>query len=121
MKPGESTTDLRYLDAGSVRFPEGNLSGFRVFTEDDQVLGSVHGVLISPASRQLRYFVIEQPGFFAHRRYLLPVEAGAIVQGDNRTLQIDARKDELELEAFRLSSVRQFSDGDLLEAMFSHA
>jgi PRC-barrel domain len=95
--------------------------GFRACTEDAQPLGSINGVLISPSSRQLRYFVIETPGLFAHRRFLLPAEAGVVVDEDSKTLQIGARKDELALQTFKLKSVPQFSDTDLLETMFSTA
>jgi hypothetical protein len=121
VKTPESTGDLRYLDAGSVHCAAGSLSGFRVCTEDAHSLGSVNGVLISPASRQLRYFVIERPGLFVHRRYLLPAAAGAVFQQDQKTLQIGARRDELELESFNLRSVPEFSDTDLLATLFSHA
>ena len=121
MSPSDTIRGLRYLDAESVRCFTSNLSGFRVCTGDDQPLGSVNGVLISPASRQLRYFVIETPGIFAHRRYLLPAEAGAVVDEDTKTLQIGAKKDELDLQSFKLRSVPQFSDTDLLETMFSTA
>jgi len=118
----EAPDDLRYLEAQSVRFQEGTLSGFRICTDDAQPLGNVDGVLISPMSRQLRYFVIETPGIFTSRRYLLPAdEARAIVEEGRKTLRIDARMDEIHLEAFNASSVPQFSDDDLLAAMFSRA
>ena len=122
MEQSERPENLRYLGARSVRFSETNLSGFRICTEDAQSLGSVGGVLISPSSRQLRYFVIETPGLFALRRYLLPADqVGATVEEGDKTLRIDARKDELQLQSFNPRSVQEFSDNDLLEAMFSHA
>ena len=113
--------DLRYLDAHSVRCPAGSLSEFNVCTQDAQPLGNVNGVLISPTSRQLRYFVIEKPGWFAHRRFLLPAEAGAVVQEAGKTLMIGARKDELDLRSFTPSSVPDFSDDDFLAAIFPAA
>ena len=117
----EHPDELRYLDAHSVRCSGGHLSDLRVCTEDAQSLGSINGVLISPAMRQLRYFVIQTRGLFAHRRYLLPVEAGAMLQEDGKTLRIDARKDELDLQTFTPRSVPEFSDDDLLTTMFSAA
>jgi hypothetical protein len=121
MSPRDTTRGLRYLDAESVRCFASNLAGFRVCTEDSQPLGSVNGVLISPASRQLRYFVIEMRGLFALRRFLLPAETGAVLDEDSKTLQIGAKKDELDLQSFKLRSVPEFSDNDLLETMFSTA
>jgi hypothetical protein len=115
----DANPDLRYLEADSVRCPAGTLAEFRVVTEDAEALGNVSGVLISPATRRCEYFVIESPGIFSHRRYLLPVEAGAVVENEPKRLKISARKDELELQTFTPSSVPEFSDEDLLTAMFT--
>jgi hypothetical protein len=111
-------SDLRYLDAHSVRCAAGTLSDFRVCTEDAEPLGQVGGVLISPSSRQLRYFVIDRPGLFSRRRLLLPAEAGAVVEGDERRLMISARRDELDLTTYQPRSVPEFSDDDLITTLF---
>jgi len=110
--------DLRYLEAGSVRCPGGELAGFRVCTEDAQPLGTVTGVLISPSARRLEYLVLESPGVFRPRQYLLPLEAGAVVEDGTKVLHIPARRDELALETFRARSVPRFSDEDLLQTVF---
>ena len=117
-KPTTAIAGLRYLDASSVRCPAGYLSDFRVCTQDSEALGNIDGVLISPLTRRCEYFVIESRGFLSHKRFLLPVEAGAIVE-EPATLKINARKDELDLETFTPSSVPQFSDDDLIATMFS--
>jgi hypothetical protein len=114
-----NAADLRYLDAHSVSCPAGNLAEFRVCTEDAEPLGSVDGVLISPSQRQLRYYVIDTPGLFAHHRYLLSADEGAVLHPDGKTLQIPARKDEIELTSFSRRSVPEFSDDDLITAMFA--
>jgi hypothetical protein len=118
-KRTDDKTSLRYLEANSVRCSDGQLSDFRVCTEDSQPLGSVEGVLISPSTRRCEYFVIESRGLFTHRRFLVPVEAGAVVQDAFNTLKISARKDELNFEAFTPSSVPQFSDEDLITTIFT--
>jgi len=120
-KSVDTAENLRYLDAHSVRCPAGDLSRFRVCTEDEENLGNVNGVLISPSTRQVRYYVIQTPGLLMKRRYLLPVEAGATVEEDHMTLRIGARKDELDLQSYSPRSVQNFSDDDLLTAMFSAA
>lgn len=119
MKHTDESADLRYLDAHSVRCAAGNLSDFHVCTEDAQPLGSVDGVLISPSQRQLRYFVIDKPGLLSHRRYLLSIEEGAVLQPDRKTLQIPARMDQLELTSFSRRSVPEFSDDDLIATVFA--
>lgn len=119
MKHTDAAADLRYLDAHSVRCPAGNLAEFRVCTEDAQPLGSVDGVLINPTQRQVRYFVIDRPGLFAHRRYLLSADEGAVLQSEGKTLQIPARMEELELTSFSRRTVADFSDDDLVTAMFA--
>ena len=113
------SADLRYLEAGSVQCPSGNLSDFWVCTADSEPLGSIDGVLISPSSRRLEYFVIAAPGRFVHRRFLLPVEAGAVVHDDPKTLRTTVTKDELELQSFTPKSVPEFSDDDLIRTMFA--
>ena len=115
----QTAADLRYLEADNVRCPAGNLAEFRVVTADAESLGSVSGVLISPATRRCEYFVIESGGLFSHRRFLLPIEAGAVVQDAPKRLKIPARKDELDLQAYTPNSVREFSDDDLLTALFA--
>jgi hypothetical protein len=111
--------DLRYLEANSVRCSAGSLSDFRVCTEDSQPLGNVAGVLISPTTRRFQYFVVESSGLLKHRRFLVPVDAGASLQEEFNTLRIAARKDELDLETFTPSSVPAFSDEDLITTMFA--
>ena len=115
----EPTADLRYLKADSVNCPSGTLADFRVVTADAEALGNVSGVLISPATRRCEYFVIVSPGLLTQRRFLLPVEAGAVLADDPKSLRLTARKDELDLQNFTPHSVPQFSDEDLLTAMFN--
>jgi len=118
-KAPEAAADLRYLEADNVSYPAGNLAGLRVMTADAEPLGNVSGVLINPANRRCEYFVIESRGLFSHRRFLLPVDAGAVVQDEPPSLRITARKDELDLQTFAPSSVPDFSDDDLLTALFT--
>ena len=117
-KQREPNVDLRYLKADSVNCPSGTLADFRVVTADAEALGNVSGVLISPATRRCEFFVIASPGLLSQRRFLLPIDAGAVLENDPKSLRLSARKDELDLQSFTLHSVPQFSDEDLLTAMF---
>ena len=115
----EPNADLRYLKADSVNCPSGTLAQFHVVTADAEALGNVSGVLISPATRRCEYFVIASPGLLSQRRFLLPMDAGAVLDDDPKSLRLTARKDELDLQTFRQHSVPQFSDEDLLTTMFT--
>lgn len=115
----DATTDeLRYLDAENVRYPQGTLAGLDVCTSDDEKLGVIGGVLIDPAHRRLRYYVVESTGWFRVRRYLLSADAPAIVQPDERVLRVDAPAADLDSREFDPATARRFSDEDLLASMF---
>ena len=49
---------LCYLDASKVDSPAGALSQMDVQTDDGQDVGELDGVLIEPAARRIRYYVI---------------------------------------------------------------
>jgi hypothetical protein len=119
VKPLENAGDLRYLNAANVRCPEGSLADFQVCTEDAQSLGHVEGVVICPASRRLAYFVTTSPGLLQYQRYLVPVDAGAVLQHEPKTLRLSARKDELDLHTFTPRSIPPLSDEDVAAAMFA--
>jgi hypothetical protein len=110
-------TSLRYLDAASVLHPEGSLEGIRVCTPADEPIGSVEGVLIEPAHRRVRYYVVVRSTLLRNRRYMVPADRVAILNSDGRTICIDA-EDEL-FERFEPTSVPPFSDDDLIDAIFA--
>ena len=49
----DQTSTLRYLDADHVNHPSGNLSGVTLWSQDDEELGSVTGVLLEPSTRSV--------------------------------------------------------------------
>lgn len=110
-------TRLRYLDAASVLHPDGTLAGIRVCTPADEPIGSVEGVLIEPAHRRVRYYVVVRSTLLRNRRYMVPADRVAILNSDGRTIRIEAG-DEL-IERFEPSSVPTFSDEDLIDTIFA--
>jgi hypothetical protein len=84
-------------------------------TADDEQLGSFDGVLIDPASRRVRYFVVERTSPLRRRRYLVPADTLATL--DERTLRVQAHADDL--ERFDARTVPAFSDEDLVTAIFA--
>jgi hypothetical protein len=110
--------DLRYLDADHVEHPSGTFAGVTVCSRDDEKLGSISGVLVEPASRRVRYFVVDRRGALLPRRYMLSTDTPAVLEAGNQTLRILSNVDDL--ERFDARQVEPFSDEDAITAMFSH-
>ena len=114
---GTVGTDLCYLNASKVESPAGALGHLDVQTEDGEQIGALDGVLIEPTARRIRYYVVALSRRFGRRRYLLPADAPA--QLDSKALRF---LDPLALQScreFRTGDVREFSDTDVLSAMFA--
>jgi PRC-barrel domain protein len=115
----ESAESLRYLDGTAVECAGGKLNGLSVFSQDDEALGVIDGVLIDPGTRRLRYYVVQAARMFNRRRYLVSADSPAIMMPDDRALRVEARSESIPRERFDSRSVPRFSDDDLLTAMFS--
>jgi len=111
---------LCYLDASKVMGPAGLLASLDVRTRHDQSLGSIEGVLIDPAERKLRYFVIESPKSADHRRYLLPIEAAATMTPEGTCLRLVMEADDFtRLDEFDGQAVREFTEEDAIAPTFA--
>ena len=111
-------SDLRYLEATQVEHPSGTLAGLSMWTQEDEELGSLEGVLIEPTSRRIQYFVVERPTMLWRRRYLLAGDTPASIEAGDRKLRVMAHEEDL--ERFDTRSVQNFSDEDLISTMFAH-
>ena len=116
-EPNGNTETLRYLDANQVEHPSGTFAGHMLCSQDYEQLGAITGILVDPATRRLRYFVIERSGVLKRRRYLLPVDSSPVLRADDRKLCVLADVDDLERFDARL--VEPFSDEDALTAIFA--
>jgi hypothetical protein len=116
----DATNSLRYLDATAVECPSGNLEGLTVFSKDDETLGVIHGVLIDPMTRKLRYYVVNAARMFNRRRYLVSADMPAVMLPEDRALRVEAPSDSIERQRFDSRTVARFSDDDLLTAMFAN-
>jgi hypothetical protein len=110
---------LRYLDARRVDTPAGRLDGTVLVTPANATLGTIDGVLIDPLRRQVRYFVVDTPDEeSSHHHFLLPLTAGRLDR-ERHALEVDVDADEMQhLDEAELDELPQFSDDDLLMAMF---
>jgi uncharacterized protein YrrD len=107
---------LRYLDAAQVSHPTGTLAGVDIRTGDEH-LGSIGGVLVEPAQRRVRYFVVERPAMLRKRRYLVSADRIVTLNAEDRTMYIAANAEIT--ERFDPASVPPFSDDDLIETIFA--
>jgi hypothetical protein len=110
---------LRYLEANAVDCPAGKLDGFSLLSQDEEALGAIDGVLIDPARRQIRYFVVEAPRLLSRRRYLVSADTPAVMVPEDHALRVEVPSDRIPRERFDSRSVPRFSDDDLLTALFS--
>lgn len=115
----DNAVSLRYLDANSVECPVGKLEGLSLCTQDDEPIGPIDGVLIDPAKRQIRYYVVGGSRLFYRRRYLVPADSPAVVVPEHKALRMEIPADGIERQRFDARAVQRFSDDDLLTAMFA--
>ena len=107
---------LRYLEAARVEHPDGTLDGFQVCTNSREAIGSLEGVLVEPAQRRVRYFVVGPRGW-ARRRYLVPAEWPARLDHGDARIYVDA--DPRDVRPYDPRAVTAFSDVDVVDAMFA--
>lgn len=109
---------LRFLAADRVNTPMGLLADTSVVSARGETLGNLEGVLISPAERQARYFVVSTRRLLRTRRYLLPIPQSRI-DAARHTVEVDVEADDLGSLPQMDEPVPSFSDQDLIDALFS--
>jgi len=114
-------SELCYLDAANVNSPAGLLSELEVVTASGEPFGSIAGVVIEAAAGRARYFDVKSSGWLRRRHYL--VEADQLAQVDDARKVLRLVSAEVpEVHGIGIGGLRQFSDDDLIAAMFrSHA
>ena len=110
-------TELSYLDAANVVSPVGVLSELDVVTESGEPLGSIAGVVIEAAAGRARYFDVQSSGWLRRRHYLVEADQLAQVDPEHKVLRL-LTAEVREVPGPSPSSFRQFSDDDLLAALF---
>jgi len=111
---------LRYIDASKVETPGGLLDQLDVLNQEDSNVGKVEGIVVDPAERQVRYFVVKSRRPFRARHYLLPLTPTTI-DAENKALHVDVQTDDLaELVDGPADAFPPFTDDDLLVALFAN-
>jgi hypothetical protein len=108
---------LSYLDAANVNSPAGVLSELEVVTADGEEFGSIAGVVIEAAAGRAVYLDVRSPGWLRRRRYLVEADQLAQIDPERKQLRL-LRADVREVPDLDTSALRQFSDDDLLTALF---
>lgn len=111
--------NLRYIDASRVTTPAGLLDQLDVLDNDESNVGKIAGIVVDPAERQVRYFVVTSKRAFRARHYLMPL-APATIDAEHKALHVDVEQEQLdELVDGPDNAFPPFSDDDLLTALFS--
>jgi hypothetical protein len=113
-----TVSTLRYLAADHVQHPAGGtFEGLTLCSDADEKIGAISGVLVEPASRRIRYFVVDRRTMLLGRRYLLAADTPAVLGASDRKLRVLGETDDLERFDARL--VQPFSDEDAITAIFA--
>ena len=64
---------LRYIDAGKVADRTLNLDGMKVRNDAGDKLGEVDGLIVDSDSGRTYYIVVDAPGWFTSKQFLLPI------------------------------------------------
>ena len=113
------TSNLSYLDASKVTSPAGVLSELEVLSADGQTLGCIEGVVIEAAARRVRYLAVRMAGWFRDLRFFVQADQLGQIEIERKTLRLRGDLEDGAVHDLDGAALRQFSDDDLLAAMFS--
>ena len=117
--PFAATSELSYLDASKVTSPAGALSELDVISAEGRPLGSIEGVVIDAAARRVRYLAVRSSGWFGRRRYFVPADQLGQIEGERKALRLRVDLHHEAVPDLDAAALREFSDDDLLAALFA--
>jgi hypothetical protein len=110
---------LRYISAEHVATPAGRLGGTVLVSPSEETVGTLDGMIIDPIARNVRYFVVRSRNWLKTHRHLVPAMP-ARLDPEHKRLHVDIEADELpQLREVRSDTFEQYSDDDLIAALFS--
>lgn len=112
-------SELSYLDASKVTSPAGVLSELDVLSPEGERLGSIEGVVIHAAARHVRYLCLRLSGWFGRRRFIVPANELGQIEGERKALRLNVDPRREAVHDVDASALREFSDDDLLAAVFA--
>jgi hypothetical protein len=112
-------SELSYLDASKVTSPAGVLSNLDLLSAEGKSLGTIEGVVIDAAARRVLYFDVQsKSGWFGRRRYFLEADQLAQVEHERKALRLRVDLTRAEVHDLDSSALHDFSDDDLMTALF---
>jgi sporulation protein YlmC with PRC-barrel domain len=112
-------SELSYLDASKVSSPAGALSELDVLSADGRRLGNIEGVVIDAAARRVCYLSVRSSGRLGGRRYLMQADHLGQLEEEGKALRLRVDLRNEAVPGLDAAALREFSDDDLLAAMFS--
>ena len=107
------TEGLRHLEAAKVETPIGTLNDVVVVSKADVPIGKLEGIIVDPAEKHVRFYVVESRDWFRTHRYLVP-DAPHHIDWNRRALQVEMDEAALsKLPELRDDEFPPFSTGDL--------
>lgn len=116
MSTTSDRSDLRYLEPERVAIGGEGCEGMTIRASSGEALGRLHGFVVDPAARRLRYFVVKTAGMLG-RTKLLPL-AAARVDVNDRAIEVDEFEFRRGGRPFSRAMYPTFADDDLLTALF---
>ena len=113
-----AVSELSYLDASKVASPAGLLSELEVLSAEGQRLGNIKGVVIDAAARRVRYLSVQLSSWLDRRLYLVEADQLAQIESERHALRLRVDLREEAVHGLDAAALREFSDDDLLAAMF---
>lgn len=112
-------SELSYLDASKVTSPAGALSELAVLSPEGQQLGSIEGVVIHAATRHVRYLCLRLSSWLGRKRYIVQAAQLGQIESEQKALRLHLDPRREAVRGLDASAIREFSDDDLLAAVFA--
>ena len=116
-----ATSGLSYLDASKVTSPAGVLAELDVLSVEGHRLGSIVGVVIEAAARRVRYLSVRSAGWFRDQLFLVQANQLGQIEVERKALRLRVDLGDEAVHGLDASALREFSDDDLLAALFPRA
>jgi PRC-barrel domain protein len=104
---------LRYIDAGKVADRTLNLDGMKVRNSAGDKLGDVDGLIVDSDSGRTYYIVVDAPGWFTSKQFLLPIGQTKL-DNDRDALVVNLTTDQVKrFPGFDKDEFDKLSEGDI--------
>jgi len=104
---------LRYIEADKIEDRTLDLDGMKVRNNADEKLGAVDGLIVDGDSGRTYYIVVDAPGWFSSKQWLLPI-GQAQLDADRDALVANLSKDQVSrFPGFDKDEFEMLSENDI--------